>query len=59
MTRTNLAKLMISCYTFNTKEEFIRLINYLTICMYHTDNNEMASDIQDVIWYISDKMLSR
>lgn len=56
MTKTRLAKLMISCWDFTTEEEFTNLIAFLTVCMYHTENEEKAENIQDVIWYVLDKL---
>lgn len=55
MTKTRLAKLMISCWDFTTEKEFTDLIAFLTVCMYHTNNTQMASYMQDVIWYLEDK----
>ena len=47
---------MIECWDYKTKAEFTNKIKFLKVCMYHTDNAEKASDIQNAIWYLMDKM---
>ena len=56
MTRKVIAKIMIECWDYKTKAEFTNKIKFLKVCMYHTDNAEKASDIQNAIWYSMDKM---
>lgn len=56
MTRKVIAKIMIECWDYKTKAEFANKIKFLRVCMYHTDNAEKASDIQNAIWYLMDKM---
>lgn len=56
MNKKTIAKLMISTFDFHSKDEYIRLIEFLTLCMYHSDNEQKSSDIQNAIWYIVDRM---
>ena len=56
MTKKILAKMMINCWDYTEKKQFENQINFLSVCMYHTKNEEKASDIQNVIWYLMDKM---
>ena len=55
MTKTNLAKLIISCFDFQTVEEYDNLISHLKICLFHTENPEKADDIENAMFYIIDK----
>lgn len=55
MDKRQLAKIIIKSFDL-TKDEKIRLIEFLTICMYHTDNNQKSNDIQNTIWYLQDKI---
>lgn len=55
MDKRQLAKITIKSFDL-TKDEKIRLIEFLTICMYHTDNNQKSNDIQNTIWYLQDKI---
>lgn len=55
MTKRALAKLMIKCYDFTTAAEFAELILFLKICLYHTEDSEQANDIQNAIYYVTDK----
>lgn len=55
MTERQLARLIIKAYDFKLKSEYQNLINFLTICMYHTTDNEKAEQIQSAIWYLMDK----
>lgn len=56
MTKRTIAKIMIECWDYKTKAEFTNKIKFLKVCMYHTNNAEKASDIQNAIWYLTDKM---
>ena len=56
MTKKTLATIMINCWSYTLKNQFENQINFLIICMYHTDNEQKANDIQNVIWYLMDKM---
>lgn len=55
MTKRTIAKLMIKCYDFTKESQFINLINFLTICLWHCEDTEKAGIIQNAIWYICDK----
>lgn len=55
MNKKQLAKILISTWDMN-KEELTRLIQFLTVCMYHADEPEKISDIQNLIWYATDKI---
>ena len=55
MTKINLAKLIISCFDFQTVKEFDNLINYLKICLFHIENPEKADDIENAMFYVMDK----
>jgi len=55
MTERQLARLIISAYEFKIQEEFDILIQFLTVCMYHTTDSEKAEKIQSAIWYLMDK----
>lgn len=55
MDKRQLAKIIIKSFDL-TKDEKIRLIEFLTICMYHADNNQKSNDIQNTIWYLQDKI---
>ena len=58
MTKINLAKLIISCFDFQTIKEYDNLIAYLKICLFHTENTEKADDIENAMFYIMDKKKS-
>ena len=55
MTKTNLAKLIISCFDFQTVKEYDNLIAYLKTCFFHTENPEKADDIENAMFYVMDK----
>lgn len=55
MTKINLAKLIISCFDFQTAKEFDNLITYLKICLFHTENPEKVDDIEKAMFYVMDK----
>lgn len=55
MTSKRIAKIIISAYDFTNNAEFIRTIEFLTVCMYHSDNTEIVEQIQSAIWYLQDK----
>lgn len=59
MTVKTLAKIIVNCYDYKTVEDFDCVINHLTIVYYHTDDNELAKNIQKTIFYLMDKRRER
>lgn len=55
MTARRIAQLIIIAYDYKSAEEFTRIIEFLSICMYHLDNEEITNQIQKAIWYLQDK----
>lgn len=55
MTKKTLARLIIKSYDFTSKNDFSKIITFLTTCLYHTEEKQEEEDIQSAIWYLTDK----
>ena len=55
MTRKQLARIIVKSYDYKTKKDFTKILNFLTVCMFHTEEKAEEEDIQSVIWYLTDK----
>lgn len=55
MNRKILVNIMIECWNYSNVQQFTNKIQFLTLCMYHTQNEQLSSDIEDVIYYLIDK----
>lgn len=55
MTRRQLARLIVKSYDYKTKKDFTKVINFLSVCMFHTEEKQEEEDIQSVIWHFEDK----
>lgn len=55
MTRKQLARIIAKSYDYKTKKDFTKVLNFLAVCMFHTEEKQEATDIQNVIWYLEDK----
>ena len=55
MTRKQLARLVVKSYDYKTKKDFTKVINFLSVCMFHTEEKQEEEDIQSVIWHFEDK----
>lgn len=55
MTRKQLARIIVKSYDYKTKKDFTKVINFLSVCMFHTGEKQEEEDIQSVIWYLEDR----
>ena len=55
MTRKQLARIIVKSYDYKTKKDFTEVINFLSVCMFRTEEKQEEKDIQSVIWHLEDK----
>lgn len=55
MNRKTLVQIMIECWNYSNTQQFTDKIQFLKLCMYHTQDKQKSNDIEQIIFYLIDK----